>query len=74
MIYYFFVFRATKERDERLSLVTKWEDFIDALERRHILLAPFCGEIPCEDSIKNDSARYYLYIILIYYFLLINNL
>ncbi|XP_049878025.1 bifunctional glutamate/proline--tRNA ligase isoform X7 [Pectinophora gossypiella] len=49
--------RATKERDSRLSLVTKWEDFTDALERKHILLAPFCGDIPCEDSIKNDSAR-----------------
>ncbi|XP_047034180.1 bifunctional glutamate/proline--tRNA ligase isoform X3 [Helicoverpa zea] len=49
--------RATKERDGRLSMVDKWEDFTDALERKHILLAPFCGEIPCEDNIKNDSAR-----------------
>ncbi|XP_038206760.1 bifunctional glutamate/proline--tRNA ligase isoform X3 [Zerene cesonia] len=49
--------KATKERDERLSSVTKWEDFTSALERKHILLAPFCGEISCEDNIKNDSAR-----------------
>ncbi|CAG4984607.1 unnamed protein product [Colias eurytheme] len=49
--------KAIKERDERLSSVTKWEDFISALEKKHILLAPFCGEIPCEDNIKNDSAR-----------------
>ncbi|XP_063387259.1 bifunctional glutamate/proline--tRNA ligase isoform X3 [Cydia fagiglandana] len=49
--------KATKERDERLSSVTKWEDFTAALERKHILLAPFCGETPCEDNIKNDSAR-----------------
>ncbi|CAD0203763.1 unnamed protein product [Chrysodeixis includens] len=49
--------KATKERDSRLSLVTKWDDFTDALERKHILLAPFCGDIPCEDNIKNDSAR-----------------
>nr|XP_049704788.1 bifunctional glutamate/proline--tRNA ligase isoform X8 [Helicoverpa armigera] len=49
--------KATKERDGRLSMVDKWEDFTDALERKHILLAPFCGEIPCEDNIKNDSAR-----------------
>uniref|UniRef100_A0A2H1WFZ5 Bifunctional glutamate/proline--tRNA ligase n=2 Tax=Spodoptera frugiperda TaxID=7108 RepID=A0A2H1WFZ5_SPOFR len=49
--------RATKERDARLSLVTKWDDFTNALERKFILLAPFCGEIPCEDKIKNDSAR-----------------
>ncbi|XP_075982844.1 glutamyl-prolyl-tRNA synthetase isoform X3 [Anticarsia gemmatalis] len=49
--------RAVKDRDARVSLVTKWEDFTDALERKHILMAPFCGDIPCEDSIKNDSAR-----------------
>ncbi|XP_073950702.1 glutamyl-prolyl-tRNA synthetase isoform X2 [Choristoneura fumiferana] len=49
--------KATKERDERLSLVSKWEEFTSALERKHILLAPFCCEIPCEDNIKNDSAR-----------------
>ncbi|XP_047994317.1 bifunctional glutamate/proline--tRNA ligase isoform X1 [Leguminivora glycinivorella] len=49
--------KATKERDERLSSVTKWEDFTAALEKKHILLAPFCGEISCEDNIKNDSAR-----------------
>ncbi|XP_041970133.1 bifunctional glutamate/proline--tRNA ligase [Aricia agestis] len=49
--------KAVKERDERLSVVTKWEDFTEALERKHILMAPFCGNIPCEDNIKNDSAR-----------------
>ncbi|CAK1583386.1 unnamed protein product [Parnassius mnemosyne] len=49
--------RATKERDSRLSLVTKWEDFISALELKHLLLAPFCGDIPCEDRIKGDSAK-----------------
>nr|XP_026500384.1 bifunctional glutamate/proline--tRNA ligase [Vanessa tameamea] len=49
--------KATKERDERLSFVTKWEDFTNALESKHMLLSPFCGEIPCEDNIKNDSAR-----------------
>ncbi|XP_068619443.1 bifunctional glutamate/proline--tRNA ligase [Battus philenor] len=49
--------KATKERDARLSLVTKWEDFIAALDQKHIMLAPFCGDIPCEDRIKGDSAK-----------------
>ncbi|XP_072930120.1 bifunctional glutamate/proline--tRNA ligase [Epargyreus clarus] len=49
--------KAIKERDERVSQVNKWEQFTEALERKHILLAPFCGETPCEDNIKNDSAR-----------------
>ncbi|KAJ2942064.1 hypothetical protein O0L34_g10982 [Tuta absoluta] len=47
--------KATKERDSRLSRVSKWEDFTAALERKHILLAPFCGDITCEDNIKKDS-------------------
>ncbi|XP_045776544.1 bifunctional glutamate/proline--tRNA ligase isoform X3 [Maniola jurtina] len=49
--------KATAERDARVSLVTQWDDFVGALEQKHMLLAPFCGLTPCEDSIKNDSAR-----------------
>ncbi|XP_061384567.1 bifunctional glutamate/proline--tRNA ligase isoform X2 [Danaus plexippus] len=49
--------KATKERDERFSMVTEWNDFTEALERKHLLYAPFCGDIPCEDNIKTDSAR-----------------
>ncbi|CAG9789086.1 unnamed protein product [Diatraea saccharalis] len=49
--------KATKDRDERLSIHTKWSDFTEALEKKHILMAPFCGEISCEDNIKKDSAR-----------------
>ncbi|KAH9630766.1 hypothetical protein HF086_000994 [Spodoptera exigua] len=43
--------------DKKTYKLTKWDDFTNALERKFILLAPFCGEIPCEDKIKNDSAR-----------------
>ncbi|XP_060805347.1 bifunctional glutamate/proline--tRNA ligase [Amyelois transitella] len=49
--------RATKDRDAHLSLVDKWEDFTSAVERKHIMLAAFCGEIACEDNIKKDSER-----------------
>ncbi|GBP12821.1 hypothetical protein EVAR_6139_1 [Eumeta japonica] len=49
--------KATTERDSRLSMVSSWDEFTSALERKHILLVPFCGETPCEDNIKNDSAR-----------------
>lgn len=52
-----FYIRATAERDSRLAMVSSWDEFTSALERKHILLVPFCGEIPCEDNIKNDSAR-----------------
>ncbi|XP_052756724.1 bifunctional glutamate/proline--tRNA ligase isoform X2 [Galleria mellonella] len=49
--------KALKDRNERLSLVNKWEDFTSALDRKHILLAPFCGITSCEDKIKADSER-----------------
>ncbi|KAM3962485.1 glutamyl-prolyl-tRNA synthetase [Aphomia sociella] len=48
---------ATKDRNARLSLVNKWDDFTSALDRKHILLAPFCGVTSCEDKIKADSER-----------------
>lgn len=34
-----------------------WAEFSPALERKNIILAPFCGEISCEEKIKTDSAR-----------------
>ncbi|XP_059058264.1 bifunctional glutamate/proline--tRNA ligase [Achroia grisella] len=49
--------RALNDRNARLSLVNKWEDFTTALDSKHILLAPFCGIISCEDKIKADSER-----------------
>ncbi|CAB3246292.1 unnamed protein product [Arctia plantaginis] len=49
--------KALKERNERTTVVDKWEDFTSALDRKHVLMAPFCGEISCEDKIKNDSAK-----------------
>ena len=33
------------------------EEFCAALDKKHMILAPFCGEISCEEDIKKLSAR-----------------
>lgn len=50
-------FRATADRDSHMILVSSWEQFITVLEGKNIILAPYCGNEPCEDAIKKDSAR-----------------
>ncbi|XP_067203628.1 uncharacterized protein [Linepithema humile] len=48
--------RAKAKFDERTKLVENWNDFITEFNKNNLLLAPFCGEIECEDNIKADSA------------------
>lgn len=47
--------RAKKELDDNLSVVTEWKDFLAALDKNHLIQAPFCGDIDCEDQIKEMS-------------------
>jgi len=35
--------------------VDNWGDFLKAVEKRKIILAPFCGEESCEDVIKDET-------------------
>jgi len=51
------LFRATKELDLHTVECKDWSDFCAQLDKRNIILAPFCGSIPCEDYIKQESAR-----------------
>jgi bifunctional glutamyl/prolyl-tRNA synthetase len=51
------LFRAKKELDSHTVECRDWSDFCTQLEKRNIILAPFCGSIPCEDYIKQESAR-----------------
>lgn len=44
--------KAKKIRDERLYKVTKWEDFIPALDSKNIVLTPWCERGSCEDDVK----------------------
>ena len=47
--------RARCEMDSHLSIVEKWEDFVQALDKSHLIQAPFCGKEDCEDDIKDLS-------------------
>jgi len=44
--------RATEERDANIVKVTKWEDVIPALNRRKMILAPWCELKESEEAIK----------------------
>ena len=60
--------RATKERDEHLIIVRKWEDFVPTLDSKNMILAPWCEETECEDAIKERSAKGYLLLFSFFFF------
>jgi prolyl-tRNA synthetase len=41
--------------DNHVSVVDEWDDFIKALDKKHIIHAPFCGRERCEDKVKELS-------------------
>jgi len=47
--------KAKDERDNNVSIAETWDDFKSALQKRHMILAPFCGKEACEDLIKDKS-------------------
>ena len=44
--------KAKRGRDEKLVQVTKWEDFVPALNRHCLVLTPFCDEAEWEEKVK----------------------
>ncbi|KAI6234488.1 Bifunctional glutamate/proline--tRNA ligase [Aphelenchoides fujianensis] len=48
--------KAECDRDEHMKLTTSWEEFNTLLNKKFILLSPFCGAIQCEEGIKKGSA------------------
>mmetsp|Transcript_29974 Transcript_29974/g.96156 ORF Transcript_29974/g.96156 Transcript_29974/m.96156 type:complete len:100 (+) Transcript_29974:329-628(+) len=49
--------RATKERDGRITTITKWEEFTPALNNKHMVLAPWCEDKESEEWAKNKSSE-----------------
>lgn len=47
--------RAKKQLDEHVTVSDDWEGFVSALDKSHLIMAPFCGAEVCEDAIKEDS-------------------
>lgn len=49
--------KATKDLKDHLKITKEWKELTTFLDAKNLILAPFCGEIPCEEKIKADSAR-----------------
>ncbi|XP_011692346.1 PREDICTED: bifunctional glutamate/proline--tRNA ligase [Wasmannia auropunctata] len=49
--------RARNKLNEHIKQIEKWSDFNPELNKKNLLLVPFCGEPTCEDKIKQDSTR-----------------
>jgi len=49
--------RAKATLDERLKVVTKWEDVVPTLDAKNIVVIPWCEVEACEDDIKERSGK-----------------
>ncbi|XP_033229151.1 bifunctional glutamate/proline--tRNA ligase isoform X2 [Belonocnema kinseyi] len=49
--------KAQEELTNHIKQAHEWADFCSHLDRKNLILAPFCGDISCEDNIKADSVR-----------------
>ncbi|XP_044264891.1 bifunctional glutamate/proline--tRNA ligase [Tribolium madens] len=49
--------KAAKDMKSHTILLKDWSQFAASLDKKNMILAPFCGEISCEDRIKAESAR-----------------
>jgi len=47
--------KAKAGRDEKLVRVTKWDDFVPALEKQCLVLTPWCKDSEWEDKVKAMS-------------------
>lgn len=51
------IFRVLEARDEHLKMAKSWSEFRELLDKKNLLLSPFCGDKECEEKIKAESAR-----------------
>lgn len=49
--------RAKAVYEERLVEVTKWDDVVPTLDKKCVVVMPWCEEEACEDDIKERSGR-----------------
>ena len=54
--------RAKNVQDERLKLVTNWDDVVPTLDAKNILVLPWCEQESCEDDIKERSKSQYVHL------------
>ena len=48
---------ATAERNSRIATITSWADFVPALDRKCMVLAPWCETPSSEEWVKKESGR-----------------
>ncbi|WBW71616.1 cytoplasmic proline-tRNA ligase Prs1 [Schizosaccharomyces osmophilus] len=48
---------AKREFDSHIVRVKKWEEFVPALNKKNLVLIPWCNTTECEKDIKKNSAR-----------------
>eukprot|EP01132_Coremiostelium_polycephalum_P005108 gene5108-6358_t len=48
---------AVKERNEHIVNIKEWSEFVDTLDKRNLVLAPWCEQVACEDQIKKKSSE-----------------
>ncbi len=49
--------RAKAERDAKLVRLETWENFVETLNRKCLVIAPWCEQVACEEEVKERSAR-----------------
>ena len=49
--------KAKAERDSRIVRLYKWDGFVQALDAKNMILAPWCERVACEKDVKERSAR-----------------
>lgn len=49
--------RAKKDLDDNTAICFEFDAFCKALEKKKVILAPFCGGVKCEERIKETSAK-----------------
>ncbi len=49
--------RAKEQLEGGVCRTSDWTEFVSALDRKKLLLSPFCGAVKCEEKIKKDSKK-----------------
>ncbi|OAJ37110.1 hypothetical protein BDV3_000156 [Batrachochytrium dendrobatidis] len=48
--------KARKERDSRIVQLETWDKFVESLNNKCMVIAPWCEEVACEESVKERSS------------------
>lgn len=49
--------KAKEAFDSHRVIVNEWKDFVPNLNKKNVILAPWCGVMECEEDIKDSSAK-----------------